>query len=374
MQQHYFDYASSCPPFLEALAEFSRVSADFYGNPSSAHTPGRAAHKILETAKHRLKELCRSSHSNLILTSGGTEANNLVIRGIMEKHPKGRLLLAADVHASAWFAKDLYRKRVDVLPLEPDGKLSLEKLQRAIGRRTLLFSAVHVCNETGVAHNIAAFSDICRQSMIRFHCDGVQALGHVPVSLQDIPVDFYSFSSHKFGGPRGTGGVLTNSPEFAPQIMGGGQEHEWRAGTENLPGLAAAVKALEITTATITNESARLAGLAESLLSTLTTEIPDARLNSSDAGLPGLVSISIPGTIGPNVVAEMSLRGFAISAGSACHSDAVEPSRVITSLGRSAEEALGTLRISMGRMTTKAEVEQLAITLVDVVKRQRMLT
>ncbi len=373
MIHHYFDYASSCPPFSEALAEFSRMSNEYIGNPSSAHLLGREAQQVLKGIKKKLESICKGKNAQTILTSGGTEANNLVIRGIMEKHKKGRLLLAVDVHESVWFAKKLYKRRTDVVPLEKNGQLSLKKIQSSLRKNTILFSAVHVNNETGVIHNTAAYGELCRENDILFHCDGAQALGHVKVDLAKAFVDFYTFSSHKFGGPRGVGGIFINSGRLNPQILGGGQEQGLRSGTENVAGLTAAMVALEKSCAILDAERSRLNQFSDLFLKKLTQKVPDFITNSNKDGLPGLVSLSFPGTIGTNLVAEMDLRGFAISAGSACHSNDVKPSRIITALGRSEKEAIGSVRISMGYKTTKDEVEELATTLGKVVTRQRLL-
>jgi cysteine desulfurase len=373
MTAHYFDYASSTPPFPEALAEFTRISTDHFGNPSSAHYTGREANKTLTDFKNKFKEICYCEKARLILTSGGTEANNLVIKGVMEKYPQGRLLLAADVHESSWFAKEFYRNRVDVVPLEKNGRLSLKKIQHAINRKTIIFSAVHVCNETGAIHDIAAYGELCQNNKIFFHCDGSQALGHIEVNSDKVSVDFYTFSAHKFGGPRGTGGLFANSTELAPQIMGGGQEQELRAGTENVAGLAAAVKALEISNSMIPAERSRLKYLSDLLLDILNKQGVEFIINSDENGLPGLLSISFPGSMATNLITEMSLRGFALSAGSACHSNDIEPSRIIIALGRSKKQALGTVRISMGRNSNEEEVRELAKVLGQVVERHKIL-
>ena len=370
---HYFDYAASAPPFPQALQEFDRISAEHFANPSSTHQPGTAAQDALQHAKDTFCQICHAASARLILTSSGTEANNLVIRGVMEKYPHGRLLLATDAHASAWFAKDFYPKRVDVVPLEKNGRLSPEKIRKAIHKKTVLFSAVHVCNEIGTIHDIAAYTKICHDHGILFHCDGVQAVGHIPVDFEQNGPDFYTFSAHKFGGVRGIGGVLAKSLDFLPQILGGRQEHAMRAGTENLAGLAAATKALGLSSSTLPEEAGRLHQLTQLFLKKLAESCDDYLLNSTDAGLPGLVALSFPGAIGASLVAEMSMRGFAISAGSACHADQVIPSRVITAIGRSDKQALGTVRISMGRDTTEDATTALAEVLAQVVQRHRLL-
>ncbi len=373
MTCRYFDYASSCPPFPEALAEFSRMSNEYFSNPSSAHYMGREAHKAMKELKKKMEILSHREKTGTILTSGGTEANNLVIHGIMEKSKKGRLLLAVDVHESAWFAKKFYKSRTDVVLLEKNGQLSFNEIKDSLRRNTILMSVVHVNNETGVIHDIAAYSGLCREKDILFHCDGAQALGHIKFDLDTALVDFYTFSSHKFGGLRGVGGIFMNSNRLAPQILGGGQEQGLRAGTENVAGLAAALVALKKSDSMIDTEQPRLNQLTDLFLLRLGEKASDFLVNSNHDGLPGLVSISFPDTIGTNLVAEMDLRGFAISAGSACHSNDVKPSRIITALGRSEKVALGTVRISMGYKSTKEEVEELAATLGEVVTRQRML-
>ena len=203
MSRFYFDYASSCPPFPEALAEFSQISNKYFANPSSSHFQGRKAQTLLNEFKKKLEIICQGMNAGTVLTSGGTESNNLVIRGIMENNKKGRLLLAADVHESSWFAKKLYKGRTDVVSLEKNGQLSLDKIKASLRKNTILFSAVHVNNETGAVHDIAGYGKLCRENHVFFHCDGAQALGHLKVNLDKTLTDFYTFSSHKFGGPRG---------------------------------------------------------------------------------------------------------------------------------------------------------------------------
>ncbi len=375
----YFDYAASCPPFPEALEEFSRVSAELFGNPSSMHEAGQAAREVLEKTRHEFAALCGLQgglrDGRVVLTSGGTEANNLVIRGVMGGHPKGRILLAADVHASASFAREFYAGRADVLPTGKDGRISLRELARVVTPRTVLVSVLHGNNETGIVHDVAAIGRFCSERGIPFHCDNVQAVGHIPVDLAKVPCDFYTFSSHKFGGPRGTGGVLMRVGDLVPQITGGGQEGGLRAGTENVAGLAAALTALRLSLDLMEDEIPRLRGLAGALVGELARKVPGVIVNSDiENGLPGLVSVSFPGVVGHNVATEMNLRGFAISSGSACHSGEVEPSRVILAMGRSRREALGTIRISMGRDTKEEKVLDLAAVLAEVIERQRTLS
>jgi cysteine desulfurase len=370
----YFDYAAAAPPFPEALRRFEEVSFERPGNPSSSHHAGAQAREVLESARAGLLAGAGLPEGTLVVTSGATEANNLVIRSVMEEKPDGRLLLAADVHPSAWFAKELYPKRTDLLETGPDGRISPERLASSLRRKTVLVSVLGVNNETGVIQEVAALGAACARRGIPLHCDGVQALGRLPVSLSQLPVAYYTFSAHKFGGLRGVGGAFVKGAQLRPQIAGGGQEGGARGGTENVAGLAAALVALNLSQKSQESEIPRLRGLARLLSSLVRAEVPQALENSDpDRGLPGLVSLSFPNLVGEEIVVEMNLRGFALSAGSACGSGKMQPSRPVLAMGRTRAQALGTVRISMGRGTTEASVRRLASALKEVVEKQKAL-
>lgn len=370
----YFDYAASAPPWPEALKRFDEASVQWHGNPSSTHARGRKAREALDRARQAFLARLGFDGGRLILTSGATEANNLVLRGVMDAAPKGRLLLAADAHPSAWFARELYGRRVDVLETDPRGRITVEQLSKQITRKTALVSLLHANNETGVIHDVKALGDVCARAKVALHVDGVQAVGHVPLTLSELPFAYYTFSAHKFGGPRGVGGVLAREAVPGPLIRGGGQEGGLRGGTENVAGLSASVVALDLSARALESEVPRLRRLARILTDELRSSIPDMLVNSdADAGLPGLVSVSFPKLIGEEIVLEMDLRGFEISAGSACGSGRREPSRPLLAMGRSRAQALGTVRISMGRFTTADSTAGLATALRQIVEKQKAL-
>jgi len=370
----YFDYAASAPPFPEALRRFDEVSLQFYGNPSSTHGFGKKAREALDRAREAFLARLGLHDGRLILTSGATEANNLILRDAMEGHPSGRLLLAADAHPSAWFAKDLYGKRVDVLPVDSRGRISPRELEERISRKTVLVSVVHANNETGVVQDVRSLGEACARKKVPMHVDGVQAVGHLPLTLSELPFAFYTFSAHKFGGPRGVGGVLTRGDAPGGQILGGGQERGARGGTENVAGLAAAVVALDLSARALEAEVPRLRALARSLAAEIRSSIPDAVFHSDpESGLPGLVCVSFPPLAGEEIVLELDLRGYEASAGSACGSGKREPSRPLLAMGRPRAEALGTVRISMGRFTTPESAAGFAAALRQVVEKQKAL-
>jgi cysteine desulfurase len=372
----YFDYAATAPPFPEALKRFEDVSLRHYGNPSSSHDAGLQAREALETARKGFLARAGFADGALVLTSGASEANNLVLRSAMDASPDGRLLLAADAHPSAWFAREIWPKRVDIVETGPNGLLEPRRVAEKLTPKTVLVSILHANNETGVLHDVKAIGDCVEQQKrgTRLHVDGVQALGRLPLTLSELLFSFYTFSAHKFGGPRGAGGVVVaRKPELSAQIRGGGQEKGLRGGTENVAGLAAALVALDLSARSLETEVPRLRKLAALLTGEIRAAIPDVLVNSSPDGLPGLVSLSFPNLIGEEIVVEMNLLGFAISAGSACGSGRMEPSRPVMAMGRTRAQALGTVRISMGRFTTDDAVRRLASSLRQVVEKQKAL-
>ena len=373
MHKNYFDYAASSPPYEEVLDEYVTAASRFFGNPSSAHYPGIEARECLKKIRREIGLLCGFNSGYTLFTSGGTEANNLVIRGIMERYPEKRLLLAADVHASCWFATDTYADRVDILPIEKNGLVSKKKLENLCTHKTVLCSIVLGNNETGVVQNVLEMGAYLQSRGILFHCDGVQMLGHIPGHLDVVPFDFYTFSAHKFGGLRGCGGIFTRSSDLCPQIVGGGQEMNMRGGTENIAGVAATLKALQIACQTAVEEEKRLRSLSNFLVDHICSKLPDTVVNSNlNQGIPGLISLSFPHVKGNEIVTALNLSDFYVSFGSACHSGEVVPSRVMVSMGVPYVLAIGTVRISFGRYTDENQVDALAKALVALVEKQRV--
>jgi cysteine desulfurase len=368
----YFDTAASAPPFPEALEAQAETARRWFGNPSAGHAAGRAAALELRRLKTRLARLLDFPDGRVALMSGATEANNWVIRSVMARHPQGRVLVVADVHASVWQTARLFAERMDVLSPDRDGRVTPAALTAALKPDTLLFCCSHAANETGVIHDVAALSSVCARRGVLCHVDGAQAAGHIPVSLSELCCEFYVFAAHKFGGPRGVGGVLLRWDCVSGLLAGGGQEGGLRAGTENLPGLAGAVAALEMSQAMQPQETARLRVLAVRLTDAAPVLGAVCRVNGDPAaGLPGLVSLSFTGLDGHALAADLDQQGFAVGTGSACADSKPEPSRALLAMGLTRAEALGTVRVSMGRLTDERAVDDLAAALAAAVRRQR---
>jgi len=367
----YFDYAATAPPFPDALSAQSEAARDWFGNPSSAHRPGRAARAELERLRATLAARCGFPDGRLVLMSGATEANNWVVQGVLRADGASRVLVAEDVHASVWNACRRYADRMDVLPLDSMGRIELPALAAACRPDTRLVCCSHVASETGVVQDVGAIAAVCERRGILCHVDGAQALGRIPVNLTTIACDGYTFSAHKFGGPRGCGGVFLRSAIAAPLMDGGAQEGGLRPGTENLPAVAGTAVALELSLAGMAAEMERLRDLTRTVLTELERSGRRVIVNGDpEKNAPGFLSLSFPGLDGHALVADLAVQGFAIAAGSACSADRPEPSRAILALGRSPAEALGTVRISLGRSSCRDSVDAFAKALVKTVGRQ----
>ncbi len=368
----YFDYAASAPPFPEALEALAEAARRWYGNPSAGHAAGRAAALELRRLKERFSRLLDVPDGRVVLMSGATEANNWVIRSVLARHPQGRVLVASDVHASVWQAARLFAERMDVLAPDSKGRVTPAALAAALKPNTRLFCCSHAANETGVIHDVAALSSVCARRGVLCHVDGAQAAGHIPVRLSELCCEFYVLAAHKFGGPRGVGCVLLRWDGGTGWLAGGGQEGGLRAGTENLPGLAGAVAALEMSQARQPQETARLRALACRLAEAMRGSDAACRMNGDPAaGLPGLVSLSFTGLDGHALAADLDQQGFAVGTGSACADSKLEPSRALLAMGLTRAEALGTVRVSMGRLTDEQVVDELAAALAATVRRQK---
>ena len=364
----YFDYAASAPPFEEALQHFAEVSGAYFANPSSLHLSGAACREKYFELKEQFCDILGFQEGRLLLCSSGTEANNTIIEGHCRQFPEGRLLIAAHVHDSIWYANKLYPDRVDILKIDRTGVVDVDQLKSAIKPNTTLVCMSHVCNETGAIQPLQVIAEYCEQIGLRLLVDGAQALGHLPLILDNIPFSYYTFASHKFGAPKGTGGLLFRDDQFLPLLHGGRQEWKLRAGTEHLAGLAASVSALSVSTDVLPQETQRLNSLKQQLVTKLVSKIPHLIINSPDDGASGFLSICLPGFLGSELVAALSLSGISVSTGSACHANEVKPSRIIVALGRSVNEAIGTLRITMGRGTSDSAVDDLSEVLIDFIR------
>lgn len=367
---NYFDYAACCKPFQEALDEYTRVAMELYANPSSSHEMGAAGGRELRSLRKKFYDLVNFDDGRLILTSGGTESNNLAITSHMSAYPRKKIAVSEDAHASIIIQAEIDPERVQIIGLLADGKIDQKQVLELDAEEISLLCIPHASNETGVIQEVGKIAETCVRKGIPVLCDGTQALGKIPVDLAQIPVDYYAFSAHKFGGPHGFGGLFFRGENLIPQIRGG--SHEWgiRAGTENLPGLAAATKALELSLAVIEKTQEKLRRFSNIVIDALDSSgLAYIRNGDVENALPGFLSISFPNCDGRELATALNVEGFAVSTGSACHANTVKPSRAILALGRAPHEAIGTVRITAGRLTTEEEVGALTTALIDCATR-----
>ena len=371
----YLDYAATTPldPRVEeAMQPFGRTT---FGNPSSLHAFGRKARAALDAARDRVADLLGARAEEIVFTSGGTEADNLAVKGVA-RAMKGRgthiVTTALEHHAVLEACQALEAEGFTVTYLKPnaEGLISPADVEQAIVPETVLVSVMYANNEVGTVQPIAEIGRLCRMLRVPFHTDAVQAAGELLLNVRELQVDLLTLSAHKVYGPKGAGALYVRSgTRLRPLIDGGGQEHERRAGTENVAGLVGFAAALEL--AREPEETARILALREMLIDGLLA-VPDSRLHAScTQRLANNVNVGFAGVPGETLLLALDLAGIAVSTGAACAAGAVEPSHVLQSMGYSRIRAQESLRLTLGRYTTEAEVRAVIETVAAQVARLR---
>jgi cysteine desulfurase len=373
----YLDYNATAPLRPEALeAMLSAFGA--VGNASSMHLAGRAAAHRIDEARRRLAGLLGCAPGELIFTSGATEANNLALRAAYASG--GGLVTTAVEHPAVLEAARAITadrpETLTVLPVDSDGVLELEALVEACrARRVAVVSVMLANNETGVLTDLASVIKLAREAGALVHTDATQYVGRMPLDLNELDVDLLSLSAHKFGGPQGVGALFVRRGTplpHQPLIVGGGQEHGWRAGTLNVAGIVGFGAAAEAVRPRISEEIPRIRALRNALEAGLTSCLPDCRINGSAVPrLPGVTSVIFPGLPADAVLAAMP--DVAASDGSACASGAPTPSHVLLAMGLSREDADSTIRFSCGYATTERDIERAVDATVRAVQEVRLL-
>ena len=379
----YLDHAATTPLRPGAL-DAMRPHLAAPGNPSSLHGAGRRARVAVERARAEVAAVLGAEPGEVVFTSGGTEADNLALRGVLtgparrETGRDGLVTSAVEHHAVLRTAQSLAGDGHEVTVLAPDadGRLAPDAVRQSVTGRTGLVSAMWVNNETGAVSDVAALAEAARSGGARFHTDAVQAAGLLALGVDALGVDLLSLSAHKVGGPQGVGALYVRSgTPFSPLQTGGSQERGRRGGTENVAGVVGFAAALAEAEAERAETAARLAALRDGLLERLAAAFGDRLVvNTPQDAAPHIVNVSFrPGPGGPldgeMLLASLDLEGVAASAGSACASGALEPSHVLLALGLDRATAGATVRLSLGRTTTEADAADACQTLVRVVSR-----
>ncbi len=383
----YLDHAATTPLREEAREAMLPFLGERFGNPSGHYAEGRTAQEALDGARATTADCLNARPSEILFTSGGTEAINTAMLGIayaMRRAGAGAHVIttAIEHHAGLHAAQHLEELGFEVTTIGCDGagRVQVEEFARALRPDTVLANVMLANNEVGTIEPVAELAGILREYAARqrhrvmLHSDAVQTPGWMEVDVEALDIDALSLSSHKFGGPKGSGVLfLRRATPFRPLLLGGGQEMQKRAGTENVAGIAGTAAALELAGAGIPERAARVRALRERLRRGALAAIPDAQTNGCEENcLPNNLNISFDGIESDDLVARLDARGIAASTGSACSNAMWEPSHVLLAMGVPIRRAAGSVRFSLGEGTTEADIEVVLETLPDEVERARL--
>ncbi len=357
-----------------AIQTMVSIMKEGWGNPSSLYTHGQKAKEILETAREEVAAIIGAQPREILFTSGGSEADNQAIRSaaaLGKKRGKMHLISTAFEHHAVLHTLEALKKEgfeVTLLDVHENGIVLPEEVAAAIREDTCLVSVMYANNEIGTIQPIQEIGNICRQKNVLFHVDAVQAVGHIPINVVSDNIDLLSASAHKFHGPKGVGFLYAKKGiPLANLIEGGAQERGKRAGTENVPGIAAMATALKEANANLERNASHLRQMRDRLMEGL-REIPHSALNGDAARrLPGNVNFCFEGIEGESLLLLLDDKGICASSGSACTSGSLDPSHVLLAIGRVHDVAHGSLRLSLGDETTEADVDYIIQSVKDVV-------
>lgn len=380
MEAIYLDHSATTPKDPEVLGAMMRYFANHFGNPSSVHRFGQEAKRAVDEARGQVAALIGADPAEIVFTGGGTEADNMALMGTAFAETSGRnhiITCAVEHHAVLNPCKYLETKGFEVtcLPVDSEGVVSPEDVRRALTEKTLLVSIMHANNEIGTVEPLSEIAFVARERGVIVHTDAVQSVGKIPVNVNDLGVDLLSLTGHKFYGPKGTGAlyVRRNTP-IAPILFGGHQEGGRRTGTENVPGIVGLGKACEIAARNLPGQMDRMLGLRKRLEAHIVEKIADVRVNGhAFRSLPHILSVSFRAITGDAVVRELDKQGIAASAGAACTADTVRLSHVLEAMQIPKDFAMGTVRFSLGRGNTEAQIDQVAEMLPTIVQKLRGL-
>ncbi|MDQ1312927.1 MAG: cysteine desulfurase [Euryarchaeota archaeon] len=372
------DHSATTPVAPEVQAAMLPYFGEKFGNASSLHRSGREAKEALEDSREKVAALLGARAEEIIFTSGGTESDNLALKGIARKNQKlGKHIITTQIEHPAILEtcraleKDGFE--VTYLPVTGEGLVELSTLEAAIRPDTILISVMHANNEVGTIQPLEEIGRLAAERDIYLHSDAVQSVGKIPVNVDDLGVDLLSLSAHKLYGPKGVGALyIRKGTKLESIIQGGGHERRLRSGTENISGIVGLARAAELAERDMPREAERLAGLRDRLAELVLGKVKDAWINGTmKKRLPGNLNFGFKYVEGESLLLFLDSKGICVSTGSACSSHKLEPSHVLMSLGLKAEECHGSLRITLGMSNTMEEIEYVAESIVEAVERFR---
>ncbi|MBI3661340.1 cysteine desulfurase [Candidatus Acetothermia bacterium] len=360
----YLDHAATTPVDPRAAALMQSLGNEKFANPNSSYRLGQESRRAVEDARRKISKILNCAPGELIFMGGGTEADNLAIKGFAySNQDRGRHIITSTIEHHAVLRTCQYLERrgftVTYLPVDSTGLVDAHDVKKALRPDTILVSIMHANNEIGTVQPIAEIGALLAETEVYFHTDAVQTVGHLPVDVQKLNVDLLSFSAHKFYGPKGVGGLyMRRGTVIDPLIHGGGQEHGMRSGTENVAGIAGMGLALEIASEFLEEEATRLSRWRDRLIKEILQRIEGARLTGHPTErLPGTVSFCFENVDGESIILKLDLEGICASTGAACHAGEISPSHVLLALGLEPTLANGSLRLTLGRTNSASDLD-----------------
>ncbi len=378
MKPIYMDHSATTPVAPEVLAAMLPYFSDKFGNASSLHGFGREAKEALEESRQKLARLLNADPEEIVFTSGGTESDNIALRGIAYKNRNsGRHIITSQIEHPAILetCRSLEQEGFSVtyLPVNREGLVDLSELERAIRPDTILISIMHANNEVGTIQPLEEIGSLAAERDIYLHTDAVQTVGKIPVDVEAMGADLLSLSAHKLYGPKGVGALyIRRGTKIQSLATGGGHEMGLRSGTENVPGIVGLARAADLAREEMAAEGQRLTELRDRLAALVLQRVKEAWINGSmEKRLPGSLNFGFSYVEGESLLLYLDSKGVAVSTGSACSSHKLEPSHVLLALGLKPEECHGSLRITMGRSNSQEDADYVAECIAEAVERFR---
>lgn len=381
MKQLYLDHNATTPVSPEVIKAMLPYFDKIFGNPSSIHRPGQEGRKAIDEARERVALFIGGSPNEIVFTSGGTEANNLAIKGVAYANcKKGKHIITSSIehHSVLNPCKYLEKQgfKVTYLPVDKYGLIDPDDVRKVITNETILITIMHANNEVGTIEPISEIANIAKEKGMSFHTDAIQSIGKIAVNVDELNIDLLSISGHKIYGPKGIGALyIRRGTRIQPLIHGGHHERNLRAGTENVPGIVGLAKAIEIAKSSMEEEGKRLAHLRDKLEKGILKNIDNVYLNGHPTQrLPNTLNISFEYIEGESIILNLDLKGIATSSGSACTSSSLEPSHVLKAMGQGGAIAQGSIRFSLGKDNTSEDIDYLLEVLPEIVDRLRKMS
>lgn len=381
MKQIYMDHGATTPVDPLVVDAMLPYFTETFGNASSLHSFGQEATIALEQSRQQVAASIGAKPEEIIFTSGGTESDNLAIKGIAYRNSgKGKHIITSTIEHPAILNTCAYLEKegfdVTYVPADSDGIIDMDELKKAIRDDTILISVMHANNEIGTIQPISDISKLAKEKSIYLHTDAVQSFGKIAVNVDELGVDMLSMSSHKIYGPKGVGALYVRKGTLLQALAhGGSHERSMRAGTENISGIVGFAKAVALADERLVDDEKHMTQLRDSLIGKVMDSIDDVELSGHPTNrLPNNVNLRFSFIEGESMLLFLDMKGIAISTGSACSSKSLEPSHVLTAIGLRPEDSHGSLRITLGKDNTQEEVDYVVDALVEVVGRLRAMS